>query len=372
MVNVVDDSLNVAYAYKENNFQLAKENNELKQQSSQQARDIATLTELLHRKDVENNNLKQQLNEIEALKRRIDELEAVKQDYRILIDVVRALDTGNRSFVPQLKQLLMEQPPVQVDLTVSLNRGLGDITDESSFTSLTPSSEQDSSLTERDSGNLSSNNTTASALGLDRISEHSEVESDSALDGATQNDDSTRVDTQQDNTYNDSLDPPDVTSVPPLVPERIIHTPSIWKCLDQISTHSGSDENSNVLRISTNLQSSSPNQPQTKKQTTIMLDLYQSTPVQANKAGATLSSQSGHHSEPHDIDVTPIAKKNGQENVQLPDNSACANKGRTDTLQTSVQPKKTKGGTKRKAVQREVVYTNPEPPRYNLRKRTKV
>lgn len=48
--------------------------------------------------------------------------------------------------------------------------------------------------------------------GLERISEHSE-------------------------TYNDSLDPPDVTSVPPLnlQPERNLGTPSIFNCLDESS-----------------------------------------------------------------------------------------------------------------------------------------
>lgn len=387
MVNVVDESLVTAHGYRETNIQLAKENNELKQQLSQAINDNANRGEQIYRKDVEINSLKQQLNELAAIKQKYDSIVNIVLDKAGQVAVasinreqsIQEQHHQQQQHQPQQQQQSDHQPQPESNI---------DQTIDSSFTTLSPTSDTISSLSDGDSGNLTSNAAgTFSIQGLNRISERSEEEEqdtgDSLLRDGSKNGANDQPD--RDNTYNDSLDPPDVTSVPPFAAvERVVHTPSIWKCLDGAASNSESpNDNSNVLRITTNIQPSSPVPSQGKKQTANKLhDVYHSTPVQDNKSSSKYPSS--QNSPNHDTigSITPIAGKSGRETVIIADKSAAVNNQTRQTMVTQSKPQKTTStsvtksakttGTKRKAVQREVVFNNPDPPRYNLRKRTKV
>lgn len=375
MVNVVDESLITAHGYRETNLQLAKENNELKQQLSQVINDNATRSEQIYRKDVEINNLKQQLNELSAIKQKYDSIVDIVLNKASQVDVL-----SNDKELQEHQKKQKQRPQTESNI---------DQSDDSSFTTLTPTSDDISSLTAEDSGNLTSNlGDTFSIQGLDRISEHSEEqeeegrnESDSLLQDASKDNDN--PESNKTDAYNDSLDPPDVTSVPPFAAvERVIHTPSIWKCLDANASQSVSpQEISHVLRITTNIQPNSPNLSHCRKQNANKLhDIYHSTPVQDGKAQSYQSSQPVSPNHASIGSITPIAGKSARETVFIPDKSGCnihlkqtVVQDQPQTMISASSKKTTKTtGTKRKAVQREVIFTNPEPPRYNLRKRTKI
>lgn len=138
----------------------------------------------------------------------------------------------------------------------------------------------------------------------------------------------------------DSLEPPEVTSVPPIDNiGRVVHTPSVWHCLDSleegtdhedstISSSSTSDNSAEKqhLRVSTSFNLASP--IQLIGRNTLM---YQSTPVQ---------TKTKQHAD-------------NQENLVL-------------------QPKNGKKKELQSEIETDAKRETDEPPRYNLRKRTKV
>lgn len=171
MVHVVNNSLKVYDAnYRETNIQLAKENSELRLALSEAISHVASNKEEIHRKDVELIKLK-------------TDLEVIRKKYDSIVSIV--LDNE----LPCSQRLAIEGPPPQQD----------------------PSHHQ--TINRENVTNVSNHNQTHS---MGRISERTEEES-----------------TSLNSTYYDSLDPPEVTSVPPInQSERLDHTPSIWKILD--------------------------------------------------------------------------------------------------------------------------------------------
>lgn len=145
----------------------------------------------------------------------------------------------------------------------------------------------------------------------------------------------------EENSYSDSLDPPEVTAVTPLKSRvEIPQTPSVFNCLDTLRKNDESNEH-NGLRDSTNYNSPIQNNKSP--------DMFQSTPVQRQ----TRSNQPAMV-----VEISQIRTED-QENfkiVQLDNNTS-------DTV-------KTVKGKKRQTAKR-ATPQNPEPSRYNLRKRCK-
>lgn len=88
----------------------------------------------------------------------------------------------------------------------------------------------------------------------------------------------------------DSLDPPDVTSVPPLLgPERVLHTPSVWNCLDSLAAPS--NEEVELLPEESPIDlPSSPIHPIGRNQllnNVNRADMFQSTPVHGANSNRT-------------------------------------------------------------------------------------
>lgn len=142
--------------------------------------------------------------------------------------------------------------------------------------------------------------------------------------------------------YDDSLEPPEVTSVPPIDNiGRVVHTPSVWHCLDSIedepehedSTISSSSTKDNSaekqhLRVSTSFNLASPIQLIGRNN---HIDMFQSTPVQ---------TKTKKHAD-------------NQENLVL-------------------QPRNGKKKELQLDRETDAKRETDEPPRYNLRKRTRV
>lgn len=186
MVNIVNESSSdgkydsLTYDYKETNSELAREVGDLRQQLAIAREEIEDLINRLHQKDVMINDYEVSINE---LKTELNHLLTFKDYFNKVKD-----------FTHEVTIILKRKESIESEATSRL------------LALPEPPKKLDRS-------NIMFNGS------LDRISE--ERLSVSPLE--------------------DSLDPPDCTSVPPLVPERLIHTPSIWKCLD--STHAPTSSN---------------------------------------------------------------------------------------------------------------------------------
>lgn len=410
MVNVVDSTFN-EYAYRETNSQLARENNELKQQLSNAIADNSHKIEELHRKDVEINELKTQ----------ISDLKAIKQKYNLIVNIVCDLNTnGSRIAIEAARNPLSIARPSNVtlggstfscsssDSRISIREGRrrntallpiearkdDDLRDDEQRSSCVlhdeSNNQQDGDCNESSNDGVSNEgDRTLPPRLLDRISEHSEEELDSLP--------------SRDNSYSNSLDPPEVTSVTPLKEiGEIPHTPSVFNCLDTIrqndcnhdpdldnpqqspdsflpheTSHKTTDKNNNTntlerasetaskpivdtneqngLRNTTNF--NSPIQPigrsnkNNKNQ-----DMFQSTPVQ-RKTRSNQPAQSIVNAM--FVEISQIKTIEDQENFKIVPMDK--------SLSENVTAAK---GRKRQAAKRPIPQ-NPEPPRYNLRKRCK-
>lgn len=407
MVNVVDSTFN-EYAYRETNSQLARENNELKQQLSNAIADNSHKIEELHRKDVQINELRSQINDLNAIKRK----------YNLIVNVVCDLNAnGSRIAIEAARNPLSLARPSNATLggsTFSCSSSESRISiceGRRKNTALLPiearkDDEQPSNCVlcdesgdkqqggdcnenSDDDNSIEGDRTLPPRLLLDRISERSEEELDSLPSG--------------DNSYSDSLDPPEVTSVTPLKERgEIPHTPSVFNCLDTIrpndcnhdpdldnpqqspdsflpheTSHKTTDKNNNTntveraseiaskpsvesneqngLRNTTNF--NSPIQPIGRSnKINKNQDMFQSTPVQ-NKTRSNQPAQSLVNAM--FVEISQIRTTEDQENFKI----VQVDKGLSETVTTAK-------GKKRQAAKR-AIPQNPEPPRYNLRKRCK-
>lgn len=405
MVHVVNNSSSYGYGcgYREINQQLAKDNGELKQQLSGAVSEIAHLRSEIHHRDVE----------ILDLNRQIRELRNVKSKYIAIREII--LDKGPVESIHQLEASIRAIEQAHDSLLDDANSlpstsqaNVARVTRKKpSSSSSSPSDKQDSSSTisaeETANSTFDANNSdNQEANVLHRISERSEESNvcQSSTNQSSQTEPKTAVEPPQQ--MNDSLDPPDVTSVPPLQPERTMHTPSIWNCLDpldppdapsetsqqnekdvtqqeeekkdqdvganQPQEHEQESHQSHIhkqssppgnagLKVSNNINASSPIQPITRKGNHLLADcMFQSTPVQKQR-------------EPS-IGISPISdlRKDNQENLQGVQSNELPS-----VIEKPVAAKKGKG-KRQKPVNREVTFGEEpvRPTRYNLRKRSKV
>lgn len=307
MVNIVNTSFNEG-AYRETNLQLAKENNELKQE-------VSELRLQLSRKDLQLLELAHKTYELGLVASKYKRIASIVFDKRTSIN----LPSDNGS-VP----LPLPQPIDNSEPNVASVDYIAVSPDHSELDNLTSESGSESN-----ESTLSAHST---GFKLARISEKSEEPS------------------SNHQSYSDSLEPPEVTSMPPLSvhPEKPPQTPSIFNCLDTLRQNESVEatqpeqdksaaksicinEVSNTLR-NTNFNSVSPIQPivyNIKNK-----DMFQSTPVQKK-------SKSRHN----------------QENI--------------GTILAENVPEDKPQSKKRQQEVKDVANHNP-PSRYNLRKRTRV
>lgn len=424
MVNVVDRSFN-NHGYRETNLQLARENGELRQQLSNAIAEDARKTEEIHRKDVQLNNLRTQINELLDIKERYNSIISYvlsKASYENLQLALEGQSKKNQD------EILAITHSTSIQKSSSTTFSLSDAHNESQSDSITtlqnaqhatsaesPDEEIDDSIVE----GADSESTCSAQYLLDRISEDSEEEQNSTIKTS-------------DRSYSDSLDLPNVTSVPPLrlIPDRTPVTPSVFNCLDTIhksddnsisnlvleetltsqnrnetsieSTSTKLDDNNNSSRHSTvsenqqeidqsniaskpnictfggaslrtsNVNSTSPIQPVCHKESVnINHDMYQSTPVVKKK------NPINNHRQPQcvlkrrstaDADEVKglFSATDNQENMK----NIASTKGVVDDQQT-VKPKPIQK-KRQPAAKRAIPTQGPEPARYNLRKRTKL
>jgi hypothetical protein len=185
MVHVVEESI-YGQGYREINQQLAREVGELRQQLAQHQQEIYQLRIEIHQKDVE----------IVQLKGQLKSLNKVQERYKAIRDIV-----GRESFAAR-ESTVEEQSTVEK---------------------------------ENDATQTRSNNAESYYLvPIPEVTEHEE-EVDEEIGYATESE----HDFNRLSPANDSLEPPEVTSVPPVdYCERTMQTPSIWNCLDTLGSPS--------------------------------------------------------------------------------------------------------------------------------------
>jgi hypothetical protein len=186
MVHVVEESI-YGQGYREINQQLAKENGELRQQLSQALQEICQQRIEIHQKDVE----------IVQLKGQLKELKKVHERYKAIRDIV-----GRESIGDELNSTRKEKENVN--------------------------DETESKATNAESYYLDP---------IAEVTEHDDKDEDEDED----DDDGEQIENEYNQTIcspeNDSLEPPEVTSVPPVdYCERTMQTPSIWNCLDTLGS----------------------------------------------------------------------------------------------------------------------------------------
>lgn len=241
MVYVVEESV-YGFGYRELNQQLARENGELRQQLAQAVQENSNLRQEVHRRDVQILDLEHKVNDLASFQTKLNAIKTI------------ILDDAIKSSSPI--KALPSTVPTDISGTISSNsHALTTITRNT----ISPQTE-DSQITPTD---------------------HSqETSSDDSLPTPTNSPTKEAATTTNNTTFeanvlntiveeNDSLEPHNVSSVPPLtaVPERTMHTPSIWNCLDPLD----------------DMYQSTPNRPSaTKEQTN---DENQEIPVERPRRG---------------------------------------------------------------------------------------
>lgn len=256
MVNIVNNH-SLELGYRETNLQLARENEELKQQLSQAHNEIMNYKEETMKKNVE-----------------IHRLNIIENKYNHVVEVVLDLYEKEGS---RLTPIPFPLPRGNERRSAALSiAGSG--------------SDEDESTQSKD---------TLPAPILDRISER--LEEDEQESASTLRD-----------SYSDSLDPREVTSVPPInmSPERTPHTPSVFNILDTLKR---SNESTETLKDTTNFHSPIQRINGTAKNN-INQDMFHSTPVQdrenlKNKKKLPAKRAITQNPEPHRYNLRKRSKK---------------------------------------------------------------
>lgn len=334
MVNIVDD-VDYAYSYRETNQQFAKENSELRQQLGHAIAEINSLRQDIHRRDVENVDLREQLNQLIHIKSKYDRIvDIIEHD-----ESIRAIEAVQHVTAEQNVVLTLPDPS-DLNNNDTINRTR-------------------SHSRSRDAEELYDDELAGRTL--NPICEMSEEEEESPSPSIL------------DATYSDSLDPPNV-SVSPLKPERLVHTPSVFHCLDtseQSNLHlmrSAVISNNDSLGLRTLDNINSPIRMMSQRtnilnhdvdknhQISNSADMFQSTPVQNKKL---IEHESYSEARKPQLLTIPSMQDNLTSN---PDNQENV----IDRSYISPAIKK-----KRKPIKKEV-KDEPGLPRYNLRKRSKL
>lgn len=315
-------------AYMQTNIELAQENGQLKQQLGQYINDHAEQTERIMR-------LKNQVNELTSIKAKYDHI------VRIVLNIENP--TSNQT--------------VQADSFISTTETLHEAEDN----------QPNEQPCQSESRNHSTRDLSKSAnnINLQRITEHSE---------------------------DDSLLPPDNISVSPLRPERIFHTPSIWRILDNTRDKPNETNESRASQINdkeTNqvvTEGRPETQPEESTHTAMENNAINSaSPIQPIGVSRGLDNNPVFHSTPvlarrlqniqdqqYQIDIIEHSTY-----IQHPkDTQSEKDQSPLKTAEKPVDKAQPARGKKRAAkpasnMNEESTLNSEQPRRYNLRKRTK-
>lgn len=335
MVNIVDNSLTFEpNNQQETNRELAKEVCDLRLKLSQ-AREVIN--------DNQSEILKKNLELIE-LKAEINDLMIFRKKYNAILDVVM-----DRKQTNSIRNSTTHDIPLALPEPVIRNS----ITNESILERSIINAQQSNTQQERHANY---------SLSFSRISERTEEESSSSISDMVP--------------IHDSLEPCEVTSVPPLLPERFIPTPSIWKCLDstpEITPESNSKQvkqnnshDASGIKVSTNFNSDSPIQLFNKNRITKSIcDMLHSTPVRVQdfpQIPISIDTSIDRHSTGDNQENVKVNNANGNKKKQV------EIKNKQPAVKRKRQPAKAQSGAAKRA---NVAENSDSQPRYNLRKRTK-
>lgn len=446
MVRVVNNS-HYGYGYLENNLQLARKVSELEQQLGAAIQEIQQLRTASHRKDVRIVELEGLVNALqtyrakhEAIKNIIlgtGPVESIRPSIIHQTTSIRALTNSHcetRNPTLRLPSISHNESTDSCDGDPEgeLSRPLGSPSSDNSNSTITANesnneeddgpeesatvAEDNESLSEHDeSGRLTAN--VLEPIIEDSEEEHHHGDVKSVRNGTTRSSLPSPSSTRTISPIEDSLEPADVTSVPPIHQiERTMHTPSIWNCLDSLESDSNSQQKqkehqqsqqkliqsparsvasspSGGLRISQNINSSSPIHPVVHKAgPNFNEDMFHSTPVQA--PGSKGFSSLLNKKSISDPKLSSINQENVEKQTQI-DRTEVTNDAKK---KQPVRKARTAAATKSKRSVRRAVKFTPEedqsikealtpasvltdglvheaptlPTRYNLRKRARV
>lgn len=447
MVNVVGNSFrNYNNHYLELNQQLARENGELKQQLGHAITEISHQKEDLLKKEEQILQLKQQLRDLEpalekynaiknivldqqlveclpaASAQPIRAIESVPQEQRQVLSLPGPSDAplergeqGSRVVGTNITDIDGEETQDQQDLHQSHHSSHTTTSTQTSNDEVVNAGEEEDDLSDSISTyDAAEAFDRLSDQPLHRISERQEEEEEQhpeerleVSSGKDQNEYVESDDASQSSTLKsielsppeDSLLPPDVTSVPPIdqPPERTIHTPSVYNCLDPSKDSVEEAEKSEItpkLRESNGNTteptpaSSSPIQP-IKRKSNIgnvcssdqisLHDMYQSTPVLAQKnplkrmvqlSIVEQSRSTANFERPRTPDQENHINQCADETLTQLTNNQEPQQPHVDLAQP--KSKTSKGKKVEGAAKRNLSKTDQVPTRYNLRKRSKV
>lgn len=454
MVNLVSNPLrDHSNHYLELNQQLARENGELRQQLGQAAMTISHQKEDLHRKEEEILRLKQQVRDLAPIVKKFREIKDIVLHDQLVDCYIELTDASIRAIepAPRGQRQVLSLPSATGEPERNDNRVVGtdisDVDESEQFQKRSDSyshSPNQSGQTKASSRTTDDEETVAdendelndsvstydaaeaidrlSEQPLHRISEREEEEEEEETMNEQQNREcrgtlaekeeqnkTTVENLSQSSTLRsvelqppeDSLLPPDVTSVPPIdqPPERTIHTPSVWNCLDSITNPTEEPEKSqeapklqdpNSNTTNTTPASSSPIQPIKRKSSISNVcgpdnqisDMYQSTPVLAQKNPQTKNIQLSIIEQSHipttfERPKTPTDQENhvthcADETLTPLSNHREQQQPHMAPLQPNPKIQKGKKVESKVTAKRNLPNTEQAPTRYNLRKRSKV
>lgn len=264
MVNRVACSFIGDSRYRELNVQLAKENGDLKNKLNAATNEVAEQQEIILTKDVQINKLQKQLHALEIIKYKYEQ-------------IVRVVDEDYDNVDEKHGQLL-PLPPSSESTKSAPERE----TQPLPLPLHAPSDSMKEVQLKR--SELPSLPNHSNSIRVSTKEEITRIETNmdaSQLEAINESERENEVEEKGDETFNaknDSLEPADVTSVPSLKPEVILHTPSIWH-LNETPTKVQPLLESNVISPFFQMRTG---------------DMLQSTPVQdkkVRKKGKTTKSQ---------------------------------------------------------------------------------
>lgn len=208
MVNRVDDSFD---CYRETNRELARQNEELKLMNSE-------LQAKLHQKEIEKHRSELEQRQLISQKdAQLTQKDAqLRQKDKLIKDLM--IDSERYNAIVAI----ITEPPPAVDTIVG-----------SSLLALPePSIHKSYNVDNQELSSLSQTTLAQASLPPDEDEEEEEEDKGETVGGEEEQQGIPLENiTEEDEIEEDSLMPPEVTSVPPLVEERILHTSSVFNCL---------------------------------------------------------------------------------------------------------------------------------------------
>lgn len=251
MVKRVANSFINEIKYRETNISLAKENADLKFKLACVNNQVADYQDTLLKKELEISQLNHRLKQLEAVNKKYELVKQFMVDDNLSESLLDQADKRKES------PLAIDGQPAQQNDNTTTTATSKNQTVDCTNNSISDSFE---SFHEENEGRDDS--------GMQRTRRQSELVSQLIPIAEISEDEQMDVDE-----FVDSLDPLTCTTLPSLRPEVVVHTPSIWKCLDNQLT--SENECESTLKDDNQASPIRPTFPRS-----VLNDMFQSTPVQ--------------------------------------------------------------------------------------------